>query len=145
MNVPDHTNDSQQRILKILMVMFGHELDGLPPGQIARLVGCPPSSTTRDLYNLLKAGLAEQVPRNGNYRIAPLIRRRNTFTMAQFAESVDRFLSFNEYEILEGKGKVSKKQAEEKAREEYSAFNKTQRLTSDFDREVQKMIAAKKK
>lgn len=74
-----------------------------------------------------------------------LIRRRNTFTMAQFAESVDRFLSFNEYEILEGKGKVSKKQAEEKAREEYSAFNKTQRLTSDFDREVQKMMAARKK
>lgn len=73
-----------------------------------------------------------------------LIRRRNTFTMAQFAESVDRFLSFNEYEILEGKGRISKKQADEKAREEYDAFNKTQRLTSDFDREVQKMIAAKK-
>lgn len=73
-----------------------------------------------------------------------LIRRRNTFTMAQFAESVDRFLSFNEYEILEGKGTVSKKQADAKAKKEYSAFSKTQRITSDFDREVQKMITARK-
>lgn len=76
MNAPDHTNDSQQRILKTLLLLFGHEIDGLAPGQIARLVGCPPSSTTRDLYNLLKAGLAEQVPRNGNYRIAPLIAQK---------------------------------------------------------------------
>lgn len=46
--------------------------------------------------------------------IEGLVERQNTFTMQSLAESIDRFLSFNEYKILEGKGKISKKQAEEK-------------------------------
>ena len=76
MNKSDHTNESQQRGFRTLLALFGHEIDGLSPGQIARLVGCPPSSTTRDLFNLVKAGLAEQLPHNGNYRISPLIGQK---------------------------------------------------------------------
>mgnify|MGYP002640271860 FL=1 len=60
--------------------------------------------------------------------------------MAEFASSVIKFLSFNEYQILEGKGKVSKKQADEKALSEYKEFNKTQPIESDFDKEVKKVI-----
>ena len=59
-------------------------------------------------------------------------------TMADMAESVDKFLSFNEYDVLDGKGRISKKQADEKALEEYKHFNKTQKIRSDFDVLVEK-------
>lgn len=69
--------------------------------------------------------------------------RRNTFTMESFAESVNKFLSFNEYQILEGYGSVSRKQADSKAAAEYEKFNKQQRIESDFDREVKKLLQKK--
>ena len=72
--------------------------------------------------------------------IEDLIERENTFTMEQFAESINRFLSFREYEILTGKGRISRKAATSKAEAEYDIFNKTQKITSDFDREVKKFI-----
>lgn len=75
--------------------------------------------------------------------IEGIIERRNTFTMESFAESVDKFLSFNEYRILEGYGKVSRKQAEQKAFAEYEKFNKLQRIESDFDRTVKKLLQKK--
>lgn len=73
--------------------------------------------------------------------IERIIETRNTFTMEQFADSVNKFLEFNEYKVLEGKGKISKKQAENKAIQEYDKFNKTQKIESDFD----KMIKSLKK
>ncbi|GAA3761930.1 virulence RhuM family protein [Flavobacterium ginsengiterrae] len=75
--------------------------------------------------------------------IEGLIERENTFTMEQLATSVNKFLSFNEYKILEGKGKISKLQADKKAIMEYDEFNKTQKIISDFDKEI-KQIGKKK-
>lgn len=72
--------------------------------------------------------------------IEGIIERRNTFTMESFADSVNKFLAFNEYQILEGYGQVSRKQAEQKAFAEYEKFNKQQRIESDFDREVKKLL-----
>lgn len=68
--------------------------------------------------------------------IERIIETRNTFTMEQFALSVNKFLEFNEYKVLEGKGSISAKQAEEKAFAEYDKFNKTQKIESDFDKAV---------
>ena len=76
--------------------------------------------------------------------IEGLVERRNTFTMQALAESIDRFLSFNEYQILEGKGTISKKQADEKANQEYEKFNRTQKIVSDFDKQIQKLMAGEK-
>ena len=67
------------------------------------------------------------------------IERRQTFRMNEFAESVNRFLEFNDYKILHGKGKVSHKQAEEKAFKEYEEFNKKQPIESDFDRLIKQI------
>lgn len=71
--------------------------------------------------------------------IEGLIERENTFTMEQLAESVNKFLNFNDYKILEGKGKISKLQADKKAITEYETFNKTQKIISDFDKEIRKL------
>lgn len=71
--------------------------------------------------------------------IENLIERENTFTMEGLANSVDKFLNFNEYKILEGKGTKSHKQALTKAEKEYGQFNKTQKIVSDFDKEIKKL------
>mgnify|MGYP003386736115 CR=1 FL=1 len=75
--------------------------------------------------------------------IEGIIERRNTFTMEGFAESVNKFLAFNEYQILEGYGSVSRKLAEQKAHTEYDKFNKQQGIESDFDREMKKLLKNK--
>ena len=72
--------------------------------------------------------------------IEDLIERENTFTMTEFAVSINEFLTFRKYDILEGKGRISKKQADEKAKEEYDEFNKTQKINSDFDKQVKKLM-----
>ena len=62
------------------------------------------------------------------------IERKNTFTMQELADSINKFLDFNDYKILEDKWKISKKQAEEKAINEYDEFNKNQKIISDFEK-----------
>ena len=74
--------------------------------------------------------------------IEGLIERENTFTMEEFSKSVDAFLQFNRYEILPDKGKISRKEAIEKAESEYVIFNKTQKIVSDFDLEIKKLLEA---
>ena len=76
--------------------------------------------------------------------IEDLIERENTFTMQEFAQSINEFLSFRRYQILPDKGRVSHKVALEKAAKEYDIFNRTQKLTSDFDREIAKLTAGQK-
>lgn len=68
------------------------------------------------------------------------IERENTFTMEQFAASVNRFLTFNDYRILPDRGRISAAQAKKKAEQEYELFNPTQRIDSDFDQAVRGML-----
>lgn len=72
--------------------------------------------------------------------IEDLIERENTFNMAQFSASVNEFLTFRRYQILPDKGKIPAAQAKKKAEEEYDIFNKTQRIDSDFDKEIRGLL-----
>ena len=76
--------------------------------------------------------------------VEDVIERENTFTMEEFATSVNEFLEFRKYEVLKNKGKVSKKQAIEKAEKEYDIFNKTQKIESDFDKQIENLKKGKK-
>ena len=71
--------------------------------------------------------------------IEDLIEREIAFNMEQFAASVNEFLEFRRYDILDGNGKVSRNQADEKAFGEYEIFNRTQKIDSDFDKAIRKM------
>ena len=73
--------------------------------------------------------------------IEGLIERENTFTMEEFSKSVDAFLQFNRYDILPDKGKISMKTASDKAEAEYDIFNKNQKIESDFDKEIKKLLS----
>lgn len=75
--------------------------------------------------------------------IEDLIEREVVFTMEEFASSVNEFLSFRRYEILKGSGRISKKAADAKAIAEYTEFNRTQHISSDFDKEIKKLIKKK--
>lgn len=76
--------------------------------------------------------------------VEDLIENERAFTMQQFAEAINAFLEFRQYKILQGKGSVSRVDAERKAAEEYDIYNRTQKITSDFDKEVKKLLDEKK-
>ena len=75
--------------------------------------------------------------------IEDLIENEVTFTMEDFAKSVNEFLNFRRFNILEDKGRISKKDADKKAIAEYTEFNKTQMINSDFDKEVKRILEGK--
>jgi len=66
-----YTNDAQQRLIKVLLTLFGHVVNGLPPSAIAREVGCSAAVMTRDLANLREAGVAERDETTGHWRLTP--------------------------------------------------------------------------
>lgn len=68
-----YINEGQQRILRLVNALAGHEVTGLTPSQIAQLQECSASLVTRDLANLQIAGFAEQVPETGYWRLAPQV------------------------------------------------------------------------
>ena len=73
--------------------------------------------------------------------IEDLIERENTFTMEQFAASINEFLAFRRYQILPDgeKGRISAAQAKAKAAAEYDVFNRTQPIESDFDKIIKEL------
>ena len=75
--------------------------------------------------------------------IEDLIENEVTFTMEDFAKSVNEFLNFRRFNILEDKGLISKKDADKKAIAEYTEFNMTQMINSDFDKEVRRILEGK--
>ena len=68
------------------------------------------------------------------------IERGNVFNMEQFAASVNKFLTFNDYKILPNRGTISATQAKAKAEAEYDLFNPTQHIDSDFDKEIRGLL-----
>lgn len=66
-----YAHEGQQRLLKLITLLAGHELTGAMPGDLARAQDCSPSLTTRDLSNLALAGFAEHVPETGRWRLSP--------------------------------------------------------------------------
>ncbi|MDD4251409.1 MAG: virulence RhuM family protein [Candidatus ainarchaeum sp.] len=75
--------------------------------------------------------------------IEDLIERENTFTMENFLNSVNEFLTFRKYKILDDNGRISATDAKAKAEREYLIFNKTQKINSDFDKLVKKLTDKK--
>ncbi|KPG72033.1 virulence RhuM family protein [Enterococcus sp. RIT-PI-f] len=68
-----------------------------------------------------------------------LLEDETLLGMEDFAKSIDEFLTFNRYQILDGNGKISSKEAKRKAVDEYKEFNKHQHIISDFDKEITKI------
>ncbi|MFR5739885.1 MAG: virulence RhuM family protein [Coprococcus sp.] len=68
-----------------------------------------------------------------------LLENETLLSMQDFATSIDEFLKFNRYDILQGNGHISHHKAKQKAIEEYKEFNKNQKIDSDFDKEVRRI------
>ena len=68
--------------------------------------------------------------------VEDLIEREHVFTMDDFATTINEFLEFRRYDVLQNKGSISHRQAKAKAECEYEEFNKHQHLISDFDKAI---------
>jgi len=75
--------------------------------------------------------------------IERMIETRTVFTMGKLAESINEFLKFSKFDILDGQGKISHQKAERKAFAEYDKFNKTQKIDSDFEQRIKKLQSKK--
>lgn len=73
-----------------------------------------------------------------------LLEDETLLGMKDFATSIDEFLKFNRYEILEGSGHITHSAAKQKAIGEYKEFNKHQKIVSDFDRVIRKIQGEQK-
>lgn len=82
----DYTNAAQQRLLKVVMVLFSDVVMGLSPSGLAKSVGCAQSVITRDLDNLRTAGLAERDETSGHWRLTPRLPQQAIKALA----SIDR-------------------------------------------------------
>lgn len=71
MSEDKYISDGQQRLMQVILTLAGHEVDGLAPGDIAKLVPCAPSQVTRDLANLKHGGYAEQISPTNRWRLGP--------------------------------------------------------------------------
>jgi len=72
--------------------------------------------------------------------VEDLIEDEVLLRMEDFANSIDEFLKFRKYKILFNKGRVSMQDAKDKAYIEYMEFNKHQKINSDFEKEISKMM-----
>lgn len=88
----DYTNDAQQRLMKLMTLLAGHEITGMAPADIAREQGCTASMVTRDMANLVEGGYAEQVPETGRWRLSPhpvQMWMRHTVALDRAAQRID--------------------------------------------------------
>lgn len=76
--------------------------------------------------------------------IEDLVERENAFTMEDFNESINKFLAFREYKVLKGFGSITSQKACTKAENEYVEYNKTQKINSDFDKAISKLLPNKR-
>ncbi|MBL1243236.1 MAG: virulence RhuM family protein [Sulfurimonas sp.] len=101
-------------------------------------------SDTSIAKNYLQEGDIKKLERTiGAYfdYIERIIENRQELSMKDVSESVNKFLEFNEFQVLEGKGSISHIEAKEKASKEYDEFNKIQKIESDFDKEMKKLLS----
>ena len=66
-----YTTHAQQRLVKLVLVMFGDVVNGYLPSELAKAVGASPGTMTRDLDNLETAGLARPDEETGRWRLTP--------------------------------------------------------------------------
>ena len=85
-----YTHDGQQRILRLVQLLAGHEMTGMTPGEIAKQQACASSMVTRDLDNLKTAGFAEQVPETQRWRLAPEVVQISTKHQAAMERAARR-------------------------------------------------------
>lgn len=84
-----YTNDGQQRLIQLLLAMFGDVVNGYTPSALGKTLGVSPSTITRDLDNLLTAGLAQRDEATGQWRLTPRLPQQciKVWTAIDRAES----------------------------------------------------------
>lgn len=86
----NYINAAQQRLLRAIVLLAGNEFNGLAPSDLAKALKTNPSNVTRDLANLKEAGLAEQLPDTGRWRLGPKLVQVAVAFSEHMATSADR-------------------------------------------------------
>lgn len=85
-----YTNAAQQRLLKVVLALFGDVVMGLSPTALAKAVGCSASNITRDLDNLHTAGMAERDEATGHWRLTPRLPQQALKALTSIDQAAQR-------------------------------------------------------
>ncbi len=69
----NYTNAAQQRMLRLVLTMFGDVVHGFAPSGLAATLHVSQSLITRDLDNLRTAGMAQRDEGTGHWRLTPTL------------------------------------------------------------------------
>ncbi len=69
----DYTNEAQQRLMRVVIALFGDVIAGYAPSVLSKAMDCSQSVITRDLDNLRTAGWAERDEGTGHWRLTPRV------------------------------------------------------------------------
>lgn len=91
------------RLLSVLRLLFGHTVDGMQPGQIAKAIDDSQSNVTRILAYLQQTGFAEEMQgdKAGRWRLGP--------AMVQGALAHEEDLRQAEHQINEVRQRYSRR------------------------------------
>lgn len=64
-----YENRSQQRLVKLILILFGDVVRGFAPSQLSKALETDPGNITRDLYNLQATGIASCDEETGLWRL----------------------------------------------------------------------------
>jgi hypothetical protein len=142
-------------------VLFAEENIWLTQKKMAELFDCSADNISLHLKNIYQENEVDQkstteefsvVQKEGERKVARIdnmyldyaemqAARGRAMTMQAWAEKLNAFLKFSEYEILTDAGKISHEVAEALALGEFEKYRRVQDrdYISDFDREVKKL------
>ena len=86
----DYTNAAQQRLINVILALFGNVIQGVAPAALARMVGCSPQVMHRDLDNLRTAGIAQRDETTGHWCLTPRLPQQALKALASISEAEQR-------------------------------------------------------
>ena len=90
MQTTQYTNAAQQRLIRLLLHMFGDIVGGYAPSALARDIGCSAAVMTRDLDNLRTAGIAECDEVDGRWRLTARLPQQAVKVYASIGRAESR-------------------------------------------------------
>jgi DNA-binding IclR family transcriptional regulator len=84
-----YINAAQQRVLKMILRLAGHEIEGIAPSELAAALHTSASNVTRDLANLKEAGLAAPME-SGRWRLTPRVVQISLAAGTAFTRAQER-------------------------------------------------------
>jgi len=124
-----YTNAAQQRLIKLVLALFGDVVNGFAPTALAKAVGCSASAMTRDLDNRRQLRLVRALPEDKREAVQSALQSTNKAEVAALVEDLAA-------QLAEAQEATAEAQAEVEAKDQ---------LLTDKNKRIDQLKAAQKR